>query len=118
MDSRELDPAELKRIPEPDVSLRDIRWLAAVALDRASLEERWGRPETVRDSLAEWVCFAFSPAEGEAFFLQREVDNPPTPQFGLSVTRRLFAAKAAEQIVEVLGIAGSRVTQLNDEATQ
>jgi hypothetical protein len=84
MDSRELDPAELKRIPERDVSLRDIRWLAAVDIDRASLEGRWGRPEAVRDSLAEWVCFAFSPVEGEAFSLQREVDNPPTPQFGIS----------------------------------
>ncbi|MFD0007152.1 hypothetical protein ACFVJ4_32635 [Streptomyces sp. NPDC127178] len=116
MDSKRVDPAGLKRIPEKTVSLRNIRWLAEVDIDRAALEERWGSPETVYDSLAEWVCFAFSPAEGEAFFLQREMDNPPTPQFGLSVTRGLLFPEAAEQIVEALQIAGARVTQLNDEA--
>lgn len=116
MDPRQLDPAGLKRIPERDVSLRDMRYLAEVDVDRAALEERWGGPETVYDDLAEWVCFAFSPAEGEAFFLQREVEHPPTPQFGLSVTRGLFSVEAAGRIVEALGIATARVTQVNAEA--
>ncbi|WP_329245169.1 hypothetical protein OG223_09525 [Streptomyces sp. NBC_01478] len=116
MDLRELDPAELKRIPEGDVSSRDIKWLAEVDIDRAALEERWGSAETTCDSLAEWLCFAFSPADGEAFLLLREVEHPPTPQFGLSVTSGLFSASAAERIVEALGIAGTRVTQVNADA--
>lgn len=80
-----------------------------------ALEARWDSPEIVQDDLAEWFCFAFSPAEGEAFFLQREVDHPPAPQFGLSVTRGLFTADTAGRIVESLGIAGARVAQVNDE---
>ena len=113
-----LDPARLKRIPERDVSLRDIRWLAEVDIDRAALEERWGGPEIVHDDLAEWLCLAFSPVEGEAFFLQREVDHPPTPQFGLSVTKGLFSADAAGRIVDALGITGARVTQVNAATAQ
>jgi hypothetical protein len=113
MDPIVLDPTRLKRIPERDVSLRAIRWLAEVDIDQAALEERWGGPETVYDDLAEWVCFAFSPTEGEAFFLQREVDHPPTPQFVLSVTRGLFSAEVAGRIVDALGIAGAWVAQVS-----
>ncbi|GGZ04268.1 hypothetical protein GCM10010365_24000 [Streptomyces poonensis] len=118
MHPRQLDPAGLKRISERTVSLRDIRWLAEVDVDRAALEERWGGPETVYDDLAEWVCFAFSPVKGEAFFLQRETEHPPMPQFGLSVTRGLFSAGAAAQIVEALGIVGARLTQVNAEVAR
>ncbi|MFF3990596.1 hypothetical protein ACFY0B_39305 [Streptomyces sp. NPDC001797] len=111
-----MNPAELKRIPERNVSPRDIKWLAEVDIDRAALEERWGSAETACDSLAEWLCFAFSPVEGEAFLLLRETEHPPTPQFGLSVTSGLFSASVAERIVEALGIAGARVTQVNADA--
>ncbi|WP_416958392.1 hypothetical protein [Streptomyces sp. Agncl-13] len=117
MNPREPHPTALMRIPERDVSSRDIRWLAEVDIDRAALEERWGGAETACDSLAEWLCFAFSPTEGEALLLLREVEHPPTPRFGLSVTSGLFSASAAERIVEALGIAGARVTQVNADAT-
>ncbi|MFF4364001.1 hypothetical protein [Streptomyces sp. NPDC001604] len=113
---RELNPVELKRIPEGDVSSRDIKWLAEVDIDRAALEERWGSGETACDSLAEWLCFAFSPAEGEAFLLLRETEHPPTPQFGLSVTSGLFSASIAGRIVEALGIAGARVIKVSADA--
>ncbi|MFI8233964.1 hypothetical protein ACIGDI_34685 [Streptomyces sp. NPDC085900] len=116
MDLRKLNPADMKRVPGEDVSPRDIRWLAEVDIDRAALEKRWGPAETTCDNLGEWHCFAFSPAEGEAFLLLREVENPPTPQFGLSVTTGLFSPSAADRIVESLGIAGARVTQVNAEA--
>lgn len=116
MDLRNLNATELKRIPEEDVSSRAIKWLAEVDIDRVALEERWGSAETAYDSLAEWLCFAFSPAEGEAFLLLREVEHPPTPQFGLSVTNGLFSTSAAERIVEALGVAGARVTQVNADA--
>jgi hypothetical protein len=116
MDSRKLDPAELKRIPERGVHLREMRYLAQVVVDPAALEERWGGPESVCDDLTEWVCFAFSPAEGEAFFLQREAQHPPAHGFVLSVTGGLFFVDAVGQIVRVLGIAGARVTAVNAEA--
>ena len=116
MDLRNLNATELKRIPEEDVSSRAIKWLAEADIDRVALEERWGSAETAYDSLAEWLCFAFSPAEGEAFLLLREVEHPPTPQFGLSVTSGLFSASAAERIVEALGIAEARVTRVNADA--
>ncbi|MFJ1915844.1 hypothetical protein ACIOGX_28365 [Streptomyces sp. NPDC088147] len=116
MDPRELEAAELKRISERDVPLGDMKFLAQVDVDRAALEERWGDPETVHDALAEWVCFAFSPADGEAFFLQREVHHPPAPGFILSVTKGLFSVEAAGRIVEVLGIAKARVIQVSAEA--
>ncbi|WP_232839385.1 hypothetical protein [Streptomyces triticisoli] len=115
MDLRELEPAGLKRIREQDVSPRDIRWLAQVDVERAALEERWGAPETVCDDFAEWFCFAFSPAEGEAFILLRQVDRAPVAGFVLSVTKGLFSPEAAERIVEALETAGARVTQVNAE---
>ncbi|MFE1961014.1 hypothetical protein [Streptomyces sp. NPDC059479] len=93
-----------------------MKYPAQVNVDRAALEERWGDPETVNDDLAEWVCFAFSPAEGEAFCLQRELHHPPAPGFILSVTRGLFSVEAAGRIVEALAITTSRVTQVNAEA--
>lgn len=111
-----MDPRELKRTPERDVRLGDMRYLAQVDVDPAVLEERWGGPEAVFDDLAEWVCFAFSPVEGEAFFLQREAHHPPSPGFLLSVTEGLFSAETAGQIVEALGISGARLIQVNDEA--
>ncbi|MFC9647080.1 hypothetical protein [Streptomyces sp. NPDC056937] len=81
MDASELEPAGLKRISERDVRLGDMKYLAQVDVHRTALEERWGDPETVNDH-AEWVCFAFSPAEGEVFFLLREVHHPPAPGAG------------------------------------
>ncbi|MEO3973155.1 hypothetical protein [Streptomyces sp. CAU 1734] len=116
MSATAMDPAGLKRIPEKGVDLRTIRYLATVDVDRAALEERWEAPEIVRDCLAEWYCFAFSPSEGEAFFLQQEVENPPAPGFGLSATRALFSADSAGRMVGALGIAGARVTHVNAEA--
>ncbi|WP_234388691.1 hypothetical protein [Streptomyces sp. AS58] len=116
MDFRQLDPACVKRILEREVSLRDIRYIAQVEVDPAALEYRWGSPEVVSDYLAEWVCFAFSPGEGQAFFLQREVHHPPAPGFILSVTRGLFFTEAAELIVRALGIAGARVVRMTEEA--
>ncbi|MFD7119728.1 hypothetical protein ACFWAA_22235 [Streptomyces sp. NPDC059922] len=115
MDASELEPAGLKRISERDVRLGDMKYLAQVDVHRTALEERWGDPETVNDH-AEWVCFAFSPAEGEVFFLLREVHHPPAPGFILSVTKGLFSVRAADRIVEVLGISTARVTQVNAEA--
>jgi hypothetical protein len=44
LDLRELDPAGLKRIPERDVRLGDMRYLAQVDVDPDALEERWGGP--------------------------------------------------------------------------
>ncbi|WP_333738944.1 hypothetical protein [Streptomyces sp. IBSBF 2806] len=116
MTPREFDPAELKRIRERDVSLRDMRYLAQVDIDPAALEKRWGAPEAVHDDLAEWVCFAFSPIGDQAFFLQREVNHSPSPQFILSVTKGIFSEDAAGQIVKALGIPGARVTEVNVEA--
>ncbi|WP_406004499.1 hypothetical protein [Streptomyces sp. NBC_00987] len=81
MDLRELDPIRLKRIPEKDVSPRDIRWLSQIDVERAVLEERWGAPEIAHDDFAEWFCFAFSPAAEEAFILLRQVDHPPRARF-------------------------------------
>ncbi|MFM9709098.1 hypothetical protein [Streptomyces galilaeus] len=118
MDPKELDLTGLKRMPERDVRRGDMRYLAQVDIDPAALDERWGGPEAVRDDLAEWVCFAFSPVEGEAFLLHREAHHPPAPGFVLSVTGGLFSVDAAARIHEVLGIAGARVTQVNAEATK
>jgi hypothetical protein len=72
--------------------------------------------EAVFDDLTEWVCFAFSSLEGEAFFLQREVHRPPAHGFVLSVTGALFSVDGAGRIVEALGITGVLVTQVNVEA--
>ncbi|WP_328433130.1 hypothetical protein [Streptomyces sp. NBC_00425] len=94
-----------------------MRYLAQIDLDAAALEERWGSPDTVRDDLAEWVCFAFTPAEGEAFFLQRELHHPPSNGFVLSVSEGLFCGDTVHGIVAALGIAGAQVTHVNAEAT-
>lgn len=112
-----LDPAGLRRIPEREVSPRDIRWLVQVDVERAMLEARWGAPEIAVDDFAEWFCFAFSLAEGEAFILLREVHHPPVAGFVLSVTKVLFTPEAAGRIVQALGIPGARITHRNSEAT-
>ncbi|MCX5504891.1 hypothetical protein [Streptomyces sp. NBC_00052] len=94
MDLRELDPIRLKRIPEKDVSPRDIRWLSQIDVERAVLEERWGAPEIAHDDFAEWFCFAFSPAAEEAFILLRQVDHP----------RYLFRGPATGPLASGLGM--------------
>ncbi|MGW7667501.1 hypothetical protein ACWGJX_10195 [Streptomyces sp. NPDC054775] len=116
MDLRELAPKSLRRIPEEDVSPGDIRWLVQLDVESAALEERWGAPEVAEDDFAEWFCFAFSPAKGEAFILLRQVRSAPVPGFVLSVTEGLFSTEAAERIVEALAIPGARVTHVNAEA--
>lgn len=108
--------ARLGRVSEREVSLSAIRWLAQIDVDRAALEERWGGPETVRDDFAEWICFAFCSAEGETFFLQREVHHPPVAGFILSVTKERFSPEAADRIVEALDIADARIARMNAEA--
>jgi hypothetical protein len=118
MDLRELNHMGLKRVPERDVCLGDMAYLAQVDVDRAALEERWGGPEPVFDGLAEWICFAFSPVEGEAILLQQEVFHPPAPGFILSVTKGLFSVDAANRIVEALGVVEARVSQVNMDAAQ
>ncbi|MCZ2525746.1 hypothetical protein [Streptomyces sp. HB2AG] len=117
MDLRELKSAGLKRISEQDVSPRDIRWLVQVDIERAALEERWGAPEIARDDFAEWFCFAFSPAKGEAFILLRQVGDAPVAGFVLSVTKGLFSPGSAERIIQALDIPGARITHTNVEAT-
>ncbi|MEU5979681.1 hypothetical protein [Streptomyces sp. NPDC047315] len=109
--------ARLRRISEREVSLSDIRWLALIDVDRAALEERWGGPETVRDDFAEWICFAFCSAEGETFFLQREVHQPPVAGFILSVTRERFSPEVADRVVQALDIPDVRIVRINGEAT-
>ncbi|MFJ7063038.1 hypothetical protein ACIQVA_36140 [Streptomyces microflavus] len=118
MDLKGLGPVKLKRIPERDVSLKSMRFLALIDVNAAALEERWGVPEKPSDDLAEWVCFAFSLTETEAFFLQREASCPPTQGFILSVTGGLFSESSAGQIAEALEIEGAQVTQVNAEAAQ
>lgn len=114
---RELYPAALKRIPQRDVNSRNIRWLVQVDVDRTVLEERWGAPEIAEDDFAEWLCFAFSPMEGEAFILLRQVHHPPVAGFVLSVTRGLFSLEAAERVLQALDIPGVQITHMNAEAT-
>ncbi|MFG2131495.1 hypothetical protein ACGFNV_27255 [Streptomyces sp. NPDC048751] len=118
MDLRELNPTSLRRIPEKDVSPGDIRWLVQVGVEPAALEERWGAPEITEDDFAEWFCFAFSPVEGEAFILLRQVHHAPVGGFVLSVTEGLFSLEAADRIVQALDISGTRITHVNAEATQ
>ncbi|MFJ6704943.1 MULTISPECIES: hypothetical protein [unclassified Streptomyces] len=118
MDQRELGPTGLQRIAEGTVSPRDIRWLVQVDVDGAALEERWGSPEITSDDFAEWFCFAFSPAEGEAFLLLRQVHHPVEPGFVLSATKGLYSAEVAERIVQALDIPGARITRVNAEATR
>ncbi|MFJ7258426.1 hypothetical protein ACIQWV_39475 [Streptomyces sp. NPDC098085] len=113
---RERARPELNRIPERNISLRCIRFVAQVDVDRKALEERWGTPEFVSGDLGEWVCFAFSSAEGESILLQREVEHPPAPGFLLSVTSGLFSTQAVSRIIEALGIPDAQVIQVNEEA--
>ncbi|MFI1805900.1 hypothetical protein ACH415_20115 [Streptomyces californicus] len=75
------DFAGLYRIPDGELPLRDIRYLALVRVDLIALYRRWGRPDVVLDSLAEWLCFAFALPGGGVFAFQREAYNPPTPGF-------------------------------------
>ncbi|MER6789686.1 hypothetical protein ABT330_34605 [Streptomyces sp. NPDC000658] len=110
-DTKELDPAELKRIRERDVNLRAMRYLAQVDIDPAAPQKRWGAQEAVRDHLAEWGCFAFPSTGEEVFFLQREVNQAPSHEFILSVAKHLFSGISAGQIVKALGVPGARVTE-------
>ncbi|MEV6993208.1 hypothetical protein AB0N87_29085 [Streptomyces sp. NPDC093228] len=116
VDLPELTPTSLRRIPEKDVGPGDIRWLVQVDVESAALEERWGAPELTEDDFAEYFCFAFSPAKGEAFILLQQVHHAPVPGFVLSVTEGLFSTEAADRIVEALAIPGARVTHVNSEA--
>jgi hypothetical protein len=116
MDPRQSNPAGLSRIPEQEVDPRDIRWLVQVDVERAVLEERWGAPEVVRDDLAEWFCFAFATAEGEACVLLRQAEHAPAAGFLLSVTGGLFSPEAADRIVRDLDVPGARITGTNAEA--
>ncbi|MEV5784570.1 hypothetical protein [Streptomyces sp. NPDC052287] len=118
MNLRELNPTGLRRIPEKDVSPGDIRWLVQIDVDPAALEERWGAPEITRDDFAEYFCFAFSPAKGEAFLLLRDRHHAPVPGFIVSVTKELFSREAADKIIEVLAIPGVSVTHVNAEVTE
>ncbi|MER8032948.1 hypothetical protein ABTZ78_28745 [Streptomyces bauhiniae] len=112
-----MTPTSLRRIPEKDVRPGDIRWLVQVAVEHATLEERWGAPEVTEDDFAEWFCFAFSPAQGEVFILLRQVHHAPVGGFVLSVTEGLFSREAADRIVQALDIAGARITDVNAEVT-
>ncbi|MET8290092.1 hypothetical protein ABZV80_33475 [Streptomyces sp. NPDC005132] len=114
----ELNPTGLRRIPEKDVSPGDIRWLVQVDVEHAAIEERWGTPEITGDDFAEYFCFAFSQAEGEAFILLRHMHHAAVPGFVLSVTERLFSTEAADWIIEALEIPRARVTHVNAEATE
>ncbi|MFG2424988.1 hypothetical protein ACGFWD_39005 [Streptomyces sp. NPDC048448] len=118
MDLRELDPTSLRRIPEKDVSRSDIRWLVQIDVEHAAIEERWGAAEITEDDFSEYFCFAFSPAEGEAFILLRHMHHAAVPGFVLSVTERLFSTEAADWIIEALEIPRARVTHVNAEATE
>ena len=112
---RHLNPVSLRRIPEKDVRPGNIRWLVQVGVEPAALEERWGAPEIAEDDFAEWLCFAFSPAAGEAFLLLRQVHDAPVGGFVLSVTEGLFSREAADRIIRALDISGARITHVNAE---
>ncbi|MFJ4931610.1 hypothetical protein [Streptomyces sp. NPDC088736] len=118
VDLRELNTTSLRRIPEKDVRSGDIRWLVQIDVDLAALEERWGAPEITRDDFAEYYCFAFSPAKGEAFLLLRNRHHAPVPGFIVSVTKELFSREAADKIIEVLAIPGVSGTRVNAEVTE
>ncbi|MGW0801274.1 hypothetical protein [Streptomyces sp. NPDC002692] len=117
VDLRELNSTSLRRIPEKDVRSGNVRWLVQIDVDPAALEERWGAPEITRDDFAEYFCFAFSPATGEAFLLLRDRHHAPVPGFIVSVTKKLFSREAADKIIEVLAIPGVSVTRVNAEVT-
>lgn len=105
----------LQRIPEEELVLKDIRYLALVEVDLLVLYRRWGRPDIVADELAEWLCFAFSLPNGDKFALQREAQHPPTPGFLLSVTTGLFSSEAAERVAAALDVPGARVLEVSAE---
>ncbi|MFH8692841.1 hypothetical protein ACH4EC_39155 [Streptomyces anulatus] len=105
----------IQRIPDEEISPKEIRYLALVQVDLMALYRRWGRPDIGVDSLAEWLCFAFALPSGEKFTLQREAYNPPTPGFLLSVTRTLFSAEAAGQVIEALDIPEACAIELSSE---
>jgi hypothetical protein len=111
----ELSFSGLRRIPEDKLALKDIRYLALMEVDLSALYHRWGRPDIAVDSLAEWLCFAFSLSSGDKFALQREAQHPPTPGFLLSVTGGLFSAEAAEQVGVALDVPGVRVLEVSAE---
>lgn len=105
----------LQRIPEEQLVLKEIRYLALVQVDLIALYRHWGRPDVAVDDLAEWLCFAFSLPNGEKFALQREAQYPPTPGFLLSASSGLFSAEAAEGLIGALGIPGVSVVELSAE---
>jgi hypothetical protein len=111
----ELNFAGLRRIPDEELTLKEIRYLALVQVDLMALYRRWGRPDVGVDDLAEWLCFAFALPNGDKFVLQREAYHPPTPGFLLSVTQALFSAEAAEQVIGALEIPGAFAVELSAE---
>lgn len=74
--------------------------------------------EITEDDFAEWLCFAFSPAQAEAFILLRQVHHASVAGYIFSVTDGLFSTEAADRIVEALAIPGARVTHVNAVANQ
>ncbi|QRV32399.1 hypothetical protein I6J39_34055 (plasmid) [Streptomyces californicus] len=105
----------IQRIPDEEISPKEIRYLALVQVDLMALYRRWGRPDIGVDSLAEWLCFAFALPSGEKFTLQREAYNPPTPGFLLSVTSKLFSAEAAGRLIKALDIPEACAIELSSE---
>ncbi|MCI4046463.1 hypothetical protein [Streptomyces sp. TRM75563] len=106
---------EIQRISDEELSPKEIRYLALVQVDLMALYRRWGRPDVGVDSLAEWLCFTFALPSGEKFTFQREAYNPPTPGFLLSVTKTLFSAEAAGQLIAALDIPGVAIVELSSE---
>ncbi|MEU2156766.1 hypothetical protein ABZ532_17415 [Streptomyces sp. NPDC019396] len=113
----ELSFCGLRRIPEEEIALKDVRYLALLEVDLFRLYRRWGRPDIAVDDLAEWLCFAFSLPDGDKFALQREAQHPPTSGFLLSVTIGLFSEEAAEQVAAALDVHGARVLEVSAEVT-
>ncbi|WP_137230591.1 hypothetical protein [Streptomyces sp. BPSDS2] len=109
------DFTNIRRIPDEEISSKDIRYLALVEVDLMALYRRWGRPDVGVDSLAEWLSFGFALPSGEKFTLRREAYHPPTPGFLLSVTGPLFFAEAAGQVVQALDIPEARAIELSSE---
>lgn len=105
----------MRRIPEEELVLKDIRYLALMEVGLLGLYRRWGRPDVAVDHLAEWLCFAFSLPNGDKFALQREAEHPPTSGFLLSVTTGLFNAEVAEQVAAALDVPGARILDVSDE---
>ncbi|MFD3739059.1 hypothetical protein [Streptomyces sp. NPDC058629] len=111
------DFTTIRRIPDEELSPKEIRYVALVQVDLIALYRRWGRPDVGVDSLAEWLCFTFALPGGEKFTLQREAYNPPTPGFLLSVTSTLFSAEAAAQVIEALDIPEAFAIEFTSEVT-